>query len=205
MEIKTIKSKFLRNMFDQNTYVLINKNDAVIIDAGAELDDVVQAVGNKKVQAILLTHIHFDHVWNLEEYVVRFDAPVFVVQGQEKRFDDSALNASMILRQDMRFNIDQTKIKYYAEKLKLGSFDFDVIFSPGHSDDSVCLLVDGQLFSGDTLFDGGVGRTDLPDGSEKKLLESLEKIKQLKFERAYPGHYDSASQDKILTTIMFYI
>lgn len=205
MEIKTIKSKFLRNMFDQNTYVLINKNDAVIVDAGAEVDDVVQAIGNKKVQAILLTHIHFDHVWNLEEYVARFDAPVFVVQGQEKRFEDSAFNASMILRQEMKFQIDSKKIKYYAEKLKLGSFDFDVIFSPGHSEDSVCLLCDGNLFSGDTIFDGGVGRTDLADGSEKKLLESLEKIKNLKFERAYPGHYGNASQDKILSTIMFYI
>ena len=69
MEVVTIKSKFLRNLFDQNTYVLKNENEAIIIDAGADVDDVEREVQGLNVLAILITHIHFDHVWNLEEYI----------------------------------------------------------------------------------------------------------------------------------------
>lgn len=205
MEIKTIESKFLKNMFRQNTYVFSNKNEAVIVDAGAELEDVVEAAQGKKVLAVLITHIHFDHVWNLEKYVEHFDCDVYVVENQEKRFVDFMLNGGYMLRQNFVYNIPKNNIKYYAEKLKLGGFEIDVFNTPGHTEDSVCLLVEGNLFSGDTLFEDCVGRTDLTDGSAKNLVLSLQKIKDIKFERLYPGHYESASNDKAISTIMFYI
>ena len=109
-EIKTIKSKFMRNPFDQNTYVLINKNEAVIVDASAELEDVKEVLGKRKVLAILITHAHFDHTWHLEKYVQEFGCDVYVCEGEEKRFLDNKLNASFIVRQ----NIIQIKFYYFC-------------------------------------------------------------------------------------------
>lgn len=205
MQIHVIKSKFLRGVFDQNTYVLKNKNEAIIIDAGAEVEDIKQVVGNSKVLAILITHLHFDHIWNIEKYVSEFQADVYIVSGHENYFDDSKLNASFMIRKNMTFSIAKNNIKYYAEKLKIGSFDIDVYFTPGHSADSVCLLINKNLFCGDTVFDDGIGRTDLYDSSNEKMHESLNLVRLLNFDEAFPGHFERATKEKILKTISHYI
>lgn len=200
-----IKSKFLRNKFDQNTYVLSNKNEAVIIDAGAELEDVKAEVGNKKVLAVLMTHLHFDHIWNLEKYIEEFGCDVFVVQGYENKLENSALNCSTIVRIEVTKNIDKNKIKYYTNKLKIGKFSFDVFFTPGHSADSVCILFKDYLFSGDTVFADGIGRTDLYDSDNKQMAESLKLVRSLKYKTLYSGHYESQTKENIDWLIDRYI
>ena len=205
MEIKTIKSKFMNNIFDQNTYVLTEKNQSIIIDAGAEVEDVKQAVGKSQVLAVLLTHAHFDHIWNLQEYVNVFDCDVFVCENEDVRFHDARLNASFIVRLDMCQNIDAKKVKYYAEKLKLGKFEIVVTRTMGHTSDSVCLLVGDSLFTGDTIFADGIGRTDLIDSNPFEMQKSLKTIAETNFAVAYPGHYQSATKDQILKTIKYYI
>ena len=204
-KITTIKSKFLRNIFDQNTYILTKGNEVVIVDAGAELEDVISEVQNKKVLAVFLTHIHFDHVWNLEKYVEKFDCDVYVVEGAEEKFLDAEKNASTIMRLNLVFNIAQNKIKYYAKKLKVGKFDFEVFETPGHSSDCVCILWKNNLFVGDTIFADGVGRTDLYDSNNSKMVDSLNMIKQIDFETAYPGHYGFANKAKINQVINYYL
>ena len=69
MEIVCLKSKFLHNLFDQNTYVVKCGDEALLVDAGAEVEDVKQVVESRKVVGILITHIHFDHIWNLKKYI----------------------------------------------------------------------------------------------------------------------------------------
>ena len=204
-EIKTIKSKFMKNVFDQNTYVLINKNEVVIIDAGAELEDVLNAIGDKKVLAILVTHLHFDHIWNIEEYLNKFKCDLYICDGQEKRFLDNMLNGSFMVRQNITKNVSKELIKYYAKNLKIGSFNFEIFFTPGHTSDCVCIKWNENLFTGDTIFDDAIGRTDLPDSSNSDMINSLRLIQTIDFMVAYPGHYDSASKDKILKTISYYI
>ena len=78
MQIITIKSKFLGGVFNQNTYVLKQGKDAIVIDAGAEVDDVKKAVSGTKLKAVLMTHLHFDHIWNIEKYIQEFDTDIFV-------------------------------------------------------------------------------------------------------------------------------
>lgn len=204
-KITTIKSKFMKNLFDQNTYVLTSGKDAVIIDAGAEVEDVKEIVKNKKVHAILITHLHFDHIWNIEKYVQEFDADVYVVKGAEDKFVDPAKNASTIMRENLVFNIAQNKIKNYAEKLQFGTLTFEVFMTPGHASDCVCLLGDKNLFCGDTVFSDGVGRTDLYDSNNQNMISSLKLIQTLDFETAYPGHYSPASKAKIIQTINYYL
>jgi len=204
-EIVTVKAKFMKGVFDQNTYVLLNKKEAVIIDAGAELEDVKEIVKNRKVLAVLITHLHFDHTWNIEEYLKEFGCDVYICEGQENRFGDSGLNGSFMVRENITRNVSKQFIKYYAKKLNIGSFEFDVYFTPGHASDCVCILWKEDLFTGDTIFDNAIGRTDLLDSSNKEMAESLKLIKNIDFKVAHPGHYDNVVKDKILDTIAYYI
>lgn len=200
-----LKSKFLYGLMNQNTYVLTNGKEAVIIDAGAEIDDVKNAVGKAKVVAILMTHLHFDHFWNLESYLKEFDASVYISKGAENKFVDSRLNAAYLVNIQKRVEIAQNRIKYYANKLTLGGFNAEIFKTPGHSEDSVSVFIDDKLFTGDTIFSDCVGRTDLPDSNNEELLESLKTIKKINYLTAFPGHNESASKNQIDETIGFYL
>lgn len=204
-EIKIVKSKFLRNMFDQNTYVIESKQGVVLIDAGAEVEDIKTVIKNKKVVAVLMTHLHFDHFWNIEKYVEEWGCDVYVLPGEEKRFENVDLNASFMVRMSLVKNIDKKFIKYYAEKLEIDGLKCNVVNTPGHTSDCVCILWKDNLFSGDTVFADGVGRTDLKDSNPFEMKNSLEKILNLDFKMAYPGHYEPATKDKVVKEINYYI
>ena len=188
MEIVCIKSKFLGGSFDQNTYVVTKGKEALIVDASAEPEEVLLAVGKRKVVGIILSHIHFDHIWNLQKYLDLFNAKVYVCKNQEQGFIDGNLNASLSFGIDFSADIDEQKIGYLKPKMKLGNFEPEIIFTPGHSADSVCVKLGDVLFCGDTLFYDGVGRTDLTGGDHEELVKSLEKIGNLNFKTALPGH-----------------
>ena len=205
MEIVCLKSKYMRGVMEQNTYVLLKGKYALIVDAGANTQDVKQVVGNKKVLGVLMTHLHFDHFWYVQEYLEEFDTSVFIQKGFENKFGDSELNGSVLVRQNIQKNIDKNKIKYYEKNLKLENFDVEVVETPGHSADCVCLLVENKLFTGDTIFSDCIGRIDLKDSDKNQMIESLEKIRELDFETAFPGHYGSVSKEQIIKTIGFYI
>ncbi len=208
MEIKTIKSKYMRGVMDQNTYVVLNKTEAVIVDAGADIEDVMQQVDGRKVLAVLITHLHFDHIWHIEKYIDEFKCDVFITAGAEDKFADSKLNGAFLVRQDITKNIDINFIKYYprnGEKLSLGKFEFIVYQTPGHSSDCVCLKLEENLFTGDTIFKYSIGRIDLYDSSETQMRKSLEKINDIDFEFAYPGHDDYATKNEVKKTISYYL
>ena len=198
MKIQAVTARAHRGVLNQKTYVLTNKDEAIIIDAGAELSDVKPFVLGKKVLAILVTHLHFDHIWRIEDYLKEWNADVYIVEGAEEKFLKPELNCSFMLGENAVFSVEQKNIKYYAEKLKIGSFDIDVIPTPGHSADSVCLLIGKSLFCGDLVLGGSIGRTDLCDSNEFDMQNSLEKLKYIDFEFAYPGHYNVMSKKEVL-------
>ncbi len=205
VEIICLKSKFMHGVMEQNTYVLLKGKFALIIDAGADLEDVKKVVGNKKVLGVFMTHLHFDHFWYLDEYLEEFDTSVYVVEGYENKFEDSELNGSVLVRQKIERNISKKRIKYYAKNLKLENFDIEVINTPGHTEDCVCLLIENKLFTGDTIFADCIGRIDLKDSSKEQMIESLENLKTIDFSIALPGHYESATKEQIIKTIGFYL
>lgn len=205
MKIEVIKSKFMRGVFEQNTYVILTKTQALIIDAGANVEDVKQVVGKRKVQGVLMTHLHFDHFWFLEEYLKEFDTNVFIQAGAENKFADSEFNGAVLIRKNIEKNIEKNRIKYYENQLKLSDFNCEIVETEGHAEDCVCIKIGDNLFTGDTIFADSIGRTDLVDSSNDKMIESLNKIKNIDFKIAYPGHYESATKDEIIKTIGFYI
>ena len=205
MEIITLKSKFLRNLFDQNTYVVKNGNSAILIDAGAEIADVLNVLDGAKVCAVLLTHVHFDHIWNIEEYIKEFDCDVYVCKGAEEKFGDYKKNCASFVNKELIRNVKNDKIKYYQKELVFDNINVDVYFTPGHCADCVCLKINNALFSGDTLFANGVGRTDIFDSSEHDMKNSLKMIKTIDFEVMYPGHYESATKAQANRVIDYFL
>ena len=205
VEIVRLKSKYMHGVMEQNTYVLLKGKFALIIDAGAEIEEVKEVIGKRKVVGVMLTHLHFDHFWYVEKYVEEFDTEAYVVEGYENKFSDAVLNGSYLIRQQIEKNVSKKRIKYYAKNLNLENFDVEVVNTPGHCEDCVCLLIEKNLFTGDTIFLDCIGRIDLKDSSKDQMIESLEKIEELDFETAFPGHYESATKQEIIKTIGFYI
>lgn len=173
--------KFVLGALENNVYLLIKGKDSVLIDC--EQPAVILRYLEKnglKLRMILLTHGHFDHVHGLEEIKERTGAEVLVNKK------DVGLQYGGEIITD-KFFVEGQAIKFGGEEIK-------VIFTPGYTPGSVCFLVGNNLFSGDTLFKQGVGRTDLPGGNTRELKQSLRRLLALPPEtKVYPGHGEDTS------------
>jgi hydroxyacylglutathione hydrolase len=165
------------------TYVLEDEEtkEAVIIDPSWDLDLVIETLerNNLKVKYVINTHHHFDHT-------IGNDAIVKHTKSKILQHESSTL------KNDMRLS--------NGEKIKFGNSELTVVHTPGHSKDSICLVGDGKIFSGDALFVGNCGRVDLPGGSAKELYHSLfDIIYKLDNDlMLYPGHNYGTSPNSTL-------
>lgn len=185
MEITTIKVGILQT----NCYILSKNGKAIIIDPGAKAERILTAIGSQEVIAILLTHAHFDHIGAINDLMTHLSCPIYLSEEDVPLLSDPQLNYSF----PKRFIIN-SKTLPYPKKLSLSDFQFEIIETPGHTDGSVCLIIDDFLFSGDTLFMQSVGRTDLKTGNPTKMKQSLRLIKALNHNYiVYPGHDDQTT------------
>lgn len=176
------------NAMGTNSYLLINDNkDCYIIDASSELksfQDIIEKEG-LKLKYILLTHGHFDHIMGLQALLDRYKVPVVCHQDEKIILNDSNLNLSNMVSKSLSFDAD-----IYLEGNK-GTFDiFDYILTPGHTPGGVNYKIGKHVFTGDSLFNGSIGRTDFPMGDYRSLITSLkERILVLDGDSiVYPGH-----------------
>ena len=185
--------------FQKNGYVVAceRTRHAVIVDPGDEVDQLLQIITAQslKVQSILLTHAHVDHVTGVPRARRALDVPVYLHRDDQFLYDAAPQQAAFFgLHCDDLPAID----RYYdgSEILSLGDYDIGVHHTPGHCPGGVCLAVGASaggkedLFVGDTLFAGSIGRTDLPGGDYPTLIRS---ITQVLFSfgdaaRVYSGH-----------------
>ena len=177
MNIKTITTV----NYGTNCYLIENESSALIIDPGEVLPEIVEfAKKNKDKQNkfILLTHCHFDHIEGVESVKSIWDAPVVISEKEKEGLIDEKINLSGIWsKEKVSINPDITVSD--GDVLKVGKDDCKVISTPGHTKGSVCYMFGDILFSGDTLFRRGIGRTDLPTGDFQMLLKSLRTLSQL--------------------------
>jgi len=148
---------------------------------------------NLKPAAILLTHAHFDHIGAVDELRERYSVPVYLHHLEKDWLGKPNLNGSGKYAALPDYRINDADILLTQEKhLKIGSFQMDIFHTPGHSPGRVSFLfgTEGFAIVGDTLFRGSIGRTDLMDGSEQKLLKSIQDSLLTLPEHMilYPGH-----------------
>ena len=140
--------------------------------------------------AILLTHGHFDHIMAAEGVKNAFGIPVYAGAEEKKLLSDPLLNGSAMIGENISMTADQWLND--GDILELAGFRIDVIATPGHTAGSVCYYFRDEniLISGDTLFCGGIGRTDLPTGSYPSIVRSIgRKLLTLPRDtKVYPGH-----------------
>ena len=186
--------KVLSNGFGCNSYILTADDKcAVVVDcADEEVYYRCERLGLKPV-ALLLTHGHFDHVGGCGKFF-KENVPVYCGE-REDMYIFSKENRSVFGGVYIpEFEIYKTLTD--GERVTLGGIEFEVISTPGHTAGGVCYIAEDCLFSGDTLFRGGIGRSDLPGGNFKELKNSLKKLLSLdKNFKVYCGHGEDTTLD----------
>lgn len=151
---------------ETNCYILIKNGKCLVIDPGDDYEKIKKAIGNNSVSAILITHNHYDHIGALKSLINEYNMPVISKNNLEEK----------------EYIID--------------NFKFDVIYTSGHTDDSLTYYFKNEqiMFTGDFLFKETIGRTDLETGNDHEMFKSLEKIKKYDDNVViYPGHGDNST------------
>lgn len=162
---------------EENCYLVYNDEALLIIDPGADAEMIQEQI--KKIQqqpvAILLTHTHYDHIGAVEALRNTYEIPVYVSPIEQEWLGDPILNLSGLGRHDDMDNIIVSPAEYEFEmkQYRLGNMSFEVVPTPGHSAGSVSFIFDDFVISGDALFKGSIGRTDLYTGNLEQLLYSI--------------------------------
>jgi hydroxyacylglutathione hydrolase len=163
---------------------------ALLIDPGDEPQKLQAAMDELGVEpeAILLTHTHFDHIGAVAPLARATGAPVYCPREELPVLADPSAFFGAMFGPVEGWEAEHTLDG--GQRLQLAGFDVDVVATPGHSPGHVTFVLDGALFSGDVLFQGSIGRTDLPGADHETLMESIAGLLE-RFDddtKVHPGH-----------------
>jgi len=181
-----------------NCYILgcEKTREGVIIDPGGDADLILEIVKrhNLSIRYIILTHGHFDHIEGLSDLIRSIKAPVMLHEGDVFLYDHLDAQGQM-------FGFDLAPAPPFdrtveeGDRFSFGDYTIEVLHTPGHSPGSISLLCDSSVYTGDTVFAGSIGRTDLTGGSHDTLVKSA-RLKIMSLDDAtklYPGHGESTT------------
>lgn len=182
-----------------NCYLLTNDNShCLIIDPGDNGEKLIEYIESKhmKPQGILLTHTHSDHIGAVDLLRDHFQVEVYVHEQENSWLQDSTLNGSYLMGRP--FSVREADHLFTTDaSYQVGDFHFQLLVTPGHSPGGVSFYFSEQqlVFTGDALFQGSIGRTDLPGGNHGQLIKNIkEKLFVLKDETTvFPGHGSSTT------------
>ena len=186
MLIKTIPV----GMLETNCYIVTDEDSkkCAIIDPGADSNEILDYIESNNLTpvAVFLTHGHYDHHMALEAVLEETGAAAYIHESEVNRGG-----------QHGRHKLDDNgKLSFYKEGdvIEAGDLEFKVLGTPGHSPGSVTLMCKDALFTGDTLFRGDCGRTDLEGGSDEIMMKSLKRLSEIDGDyEVYPGHAESST------------
>lgn len=186
-----IVKKFISNVLNTNCYVVKFKKSAIIIDPCVSYEIIASELEGFDVKGIFLTHGHADHFIHIGGIKENYDCKIYLHRNAKEKLEDSYKNCSQMFHRNITFKFNNSDYEYIYEGCVI-PFDnqkVKLIETPGHSDCSVCLIIGDSMFTGDTLFDRTVGRTDIFSSNAYELQISLKKIKAItKDLKIYPGH-----------------
>lgn len=195
MRIKKLSSLIT----DENTYIVYDENtkNGLVIDPGYSTDGILKSANenNIKINYIFITHCHYDHIEFMEELRQKTGAPLVSGDKASINITDPAINHSY---SGLGYDISAKKsdiILDDGEKFDADGIIVKCVYTPGHTNCSVCYIIKNHIFSGDTLFLRSIGRSDLPTGNAEELEKSI-KEKLYAFDDnmiVNPGHGDNTS------------
>lgn len=182
-----------------NCYLVMENHHALIIDPADILPNLDEILNQNDctLDAIVLTHAHFDHISGVDKIVNKFACDVYLNPNEFDFLLDPDLNSSSAFYMDVTCNANAKPL--IEGKNEIAGFEVEAIYCPGHSIGSTVLKIEDCLFTGDVLFQGSIGRMDLATGSVSSMKQSLKKLVQFnKDYKVYPGHgpTTSLSQEK---------
>lgn len=203
VEVKRI----VTGAIEENCYILYEDLTALIVDPGNDFPKIMTAIEDLQVTpaAILLTHCHYDHIGALEEARTTYNIPVYVSSLEKDWLGNPTLNLSAnggnpVIAQPAEHEFELMK------DYTLGGLTFRAVPTPGHSPGGVSFIFEDFVITGDALFKGSVGRSDLPGSDSEALLDGIrEQLFNLEDEiRIYPGHGGASTiGDEKLTNPFF--
>ena len=184
--------------FDENVYIYYDEQslDACIIDPGGSFEKIREFVNSKKlkVKSVILTHGHADHIGALQEIIDHYkDIEVIAAKREKKILNSPAYNLTINFGMK-NTSFEATRYVEDGDTYQIGGKTLKFIVTPGHTSGSMCVFDGEIMFTGDTLFEGSIGRTDLPTGSYQEMENSLKKLSQMNEDIIIlPGHGEQSS------------
>ena len=187
-----IIEKFTDHLFGENTYLIADKNtrEGAVIDPGGDVKDLIKYVKDNfiEVKYIILTHGHGDHIGCVPELKKATNACIIAHSDEKEILLDKKKNLSYRMHcGPTEFEADEYVNE--GDSVNLGDLKLKFIHTPGHTKGGMCIKVGNHMFTGDTLFAGSMGRTDLYSGDNKQMQKSLSRLKNYEDDIiVYPGH-----------------
>ena len=189
--------KIVEPYFGENMYILIDEETkkCAVVDPGGASDKILNYIRANalQLQYIILTHGHGDHIGAVNKIKSQTNVKVIAHNDEKELLNDNRKNLSYSMHcgpQELNADI----YVHDKEKLELGNLKLSFIHTPGHTKGCMCIRVNDDMFTGDTLFAGSIGRTDLYGGDYRQIEKSLKKLS--KFEdkvKIHPGHGPSST------------
>lgn len=190
---------FCDNDLNANTYLIYNETSCFCIDPANNVNILSKYIGDRTLLGIFLTHGHYDHFRSLDKLIEKYDCLVYLHKNAFNKLSNVKSSYALMFGCYKPLELSTDKVVFVKDndKINLDEFMITCWYTPGHTDCMMSYILDDNLFSGDFIFKGSIGRCDLETSDKKKMYNSLNNLKLRKVNyHIYPGHDTSTTLEE---------